>query len=88
MTGYQSKQYSNNDNFLSRKDSLQTNFNSETKLRIVKELIFEYFNRIIKLLQEPKVKGVAENVDIQEVLLRIKKLTNHKFLFQDKIYID
>jgi hypothetical protein len=76
------------DHKLQRKDSLQTNFNSETHMRIVKELIFEYFNRLIRLLQEPKVQGVAENSDMQEVLQRIKKLTNHKFLYQDTFPCD
>jgi hypothetical protein len=32
--------------------------------QIVKELMYEFFNRLIKAMNEPKIKGTFENSDI------------------------
>lgn len=73
---------------LIRNDSTQTGFNSETKVKIVKELLFEYFNRLVHLLKELKVQGIYENNDMQEVLFRIKRLVSYKFLYTDIVNTD
>ena len=41
---------------------------------IVKELLYEYIQRLIKLFKEPKVQASAELPEMQEIFYKLKRL--------------
>lgn len=50
---------------------------------IVKELLYEYIQRLIKLFKEPKVQASADLPEMQEIFYKLKRL-----LKEDQIQFD
>ena len=52
----------------------------ENGSKIIKELLNEYFARLLKLLQEPKVMAHREHPDMQEILGKTSALLQYECL--------
>ena len=57
-----------------RYERLQQQVGADSGSKIISELLNEYFLRLIKLLQEPKVMAYQDSAEIQEIIDKTEQL--------------
>jgi hypothetical protein len=68
---------------LERYERVQTN-QAESGSRITKELLYEYFARLIKFFNEPKVASHQDSYEMQEIMEKISNLMQKECLKFDE----